>query len=135
MLCVIWCMLSEARCLPFVVCCLLRVARCLLCVVGCLLIASVVRCVFAVVCWLSYDACRWWLRVVFLLFVECWLLVGVCLLRAVRLSRVTIVCWGVACCVMDVRRVLFAVCLSLCVVCSLLCVGCRSLLCCLILVV
>ena len=108
----------------------------MLCVVGCLLIAIVVCCLFSVVCWLSYDACRWWLRGVFLPFV--------CLLRDVPLSLVIIVCWGVACCVMDVRcvlsvvccllccvcYVLFAVCSSLCVVCCQLFVGCRSSLCC-----
>ena len=67
-------------------------------------------------CCLSYDACRRWLRVVFLLLVECWLLVVVCLLRAVRLSRVILVWWGVACCVMDVCCLLFVVGLLLCVV-------------------
>ena len=68
----------------------------------------------SVVCWLSYDACRWWLRVVFLLLVECWLLVVVCLLRDVRMSLVSLVCWGVACCVMDVRCVVSVVCCVLC---------------------
>ena len=57
-----------------------------------------------------------------LLFVECWLLVVACLLCAVRLSIVVLVCWGVACCVMDV--------------CCLLCVGyCLFIVCCLVFVV
>ena len=66
-------------------------------------------CLFSVACCLSSDACRWWRRVLFLV-VECWLSVVVCLLRAVRLSLVIIVSWGVACCVVGVCCLLFVGC-------------------------
>ena len=102
---------------------MLCVARCSLCVVGCLLIVIIVCCSYHVVCCSSYDACRWWLRIVLLLRVECWLLVVACLLRDVRRSLVILVCWGVACCVMDCCCLLFGGCCLFIVCCLVSVVG------------